>query len=975
MNNSLPESTGRNGDVTEPAPTGDAGRWNEERYRTLFDLGPVAVYSCDASGVIQEFNRRAVELWGCEPAPGDTDKRFCGSFKLFRPDGRFMPHEQCPMADVVAGRLSEACDAEVLIERPDGSRVTVVVNIRPVTNERGDVIGAINCFYDITSRKETEEALRQSLEDVTRMQHVSTRLLQAGDSSLLLHDILDAAIGITGADMGNIQLLEGDLLRIAAQRGFDLSFLEFFDVVHGDLAACGTALRRGERVIVEDVVNDPIFAGTPALEVMVAAGARAVQSTPLVSRSGRVLGMFSTHYRRAPARPSERALRLLDILSRQAADLIEHKQGEEALRTSKAELERVINQTPFMLTRCSRDLRYQFVSQTYAEMLGREAADIAGKSIVEIIGQEGLETIRPHIETVLQGTRVQFECDMPYQAAGTRSLRVVYTPDTDAQGRVHGWIASILDVSERKQVEDARALLAGIVDSSDDAIISKNLNGIITSWNEGAERMFGYAAAEAIGQSITMIIPTERRHEETEILRRLSQGQAIKVETQRLTKDGRQLSISLAVSPVRNRQGVVIGASKIARDITARVRADEERARLLASEQAARAQAEEASRAKDEFLATVSHELRTPLNAILGWAAMLEQTAKPDARALKGLQSIHRNTRTLAQLVDDLLDVSRMISGKMRLDLAPMDVGDVIDAAIEAVLPAASAKDISIHVVVDPAGRTMVGDATRLQQAVWNLLSNAVKFTPTGGRVDVTTRVDSGEIVLAVADSGIGIDATFLPYVFDRFRQADASSTRAQSGLGLGLAIVRHLVELHGGTVRAESDGRDAGTRFVMQLPRRRSPLIARDSRTPGSAAVPAEATEVPRLDGVRVLVVDDDRESCEVMLEALRGYGASPRCAMSAGEAVDAFSEFNPDLVLSDIAMPGRDGYAVLREVRARETIVGHHVPVAAVTAYAHAEDRARAIAAGFDEYLAKPIEPATLARAVAALAAVHNQ
>jgi PAS domain S-box-containing protein len=803
MNNSMPDSTGRNSDVIEPSRADDAVRWNKERYRTLFDLGPVAVYSCDASGVIQEFNHRAVELWGCEPVPGDTDKRFCGSFKLFRPDGSFMPHELCPMADVVTGSLSEARDAEVIIERPDGSRITVVVNIRPVKNERGDVIGAINCFYDITVRKQTEEALR----------------------------------------------------------------------------------------------------------------------------------------------------------------------------SKEAELELVTNQTPFMLTRCSRDLRYRFVSQTYAEMLGRQAADIAGKGIVEIIGQEAFETIRPYVETVLQGTRVEFECDMPYRGVGARSLRVVYIPDTDARGRVRGWIASILDVSERKQAEEVRSLLVSIVDSSDDAIISKNLNGIITSWNAGAERMFGYTAAEAMSQSIDIIIPPERRDEETEILRRLRMGHTIEhVETEGLTKDGRHLSIELTVSPVRNRQGVVIGASTIARDITDRVRADEERARLLASEQAARAQAEEANRGKDQFLATVSHELRTPLNAILGWAAMLEQTAAPDARTFKGLQSIHRNTRTLAQLVDDLLDVSRMISGKMRLDVISMDFGDVIDAAVEAVLPAASAKDINIHVVVDPAGRPMAGDPTRLQQAVWNLLSNAVKFTPEGGRVDVRTRVKNGEIELTVSDSGIGIDATFLPYVFDRFRQADPSSTRAQSGLGLGLAIVRHLVELHGGTVRAESDGRDAGTRFVMQLPRRHPTLTARDARRPLSAAAATAATDMPRLDGVRILIIDDDRESCEMMLEALRAYGAAVRCAMSASEGIEALPDFTPDLVLSDIAMPGRDGYAVLGEVRALEAMLGRRVPVAAVSAYAHADDRERAISAGFDEYFAKPVDPVALASAVAALAGVSN-
>jgi PAS domain S-box-containing protein len=880
------------------------------------------------------------------------------------------------MAEVVAGTLAEARDGEVLIERPDGSRITVIVNIRPFKNEGGDVIGAINCFYDITSRKQNEDALRQSLEDVTRMQQLSTRLIQAGDFSLLLHDILDAAIAITGAQMGNIQLLEGEVLRIAAQRGFDRPFLEFFASVHGEQAACGTALERGERVIVDDVLNSPIFVGTPALEVMVAAGTRAVQSTPLVSRSGRVLGMFSTHYQHAPQQPSDRASRLLDILARQAADLIEHKQGEEALRAKEADLELVINQTPFMLTRCSRDLRYQFVSRTYAEMIGRQPADIAGKTIVEIMGEEGFETIRPYIDTVLNGTRVEFERHVNIKGVGVRSLRVVYTPDTDERGRVQGWIASILDISDRMQIEEARALLASIVESSDDAIISKNLNGIITSWNAGAERVFGYTAAEAVGQSIGIIIPAERQQEEIEIIRRLSQGETIEhFETRRVAKGGRYVPISITVSPVRNRQGVVTGASKIARDITDRLRAEEERARLLASEQAARAQAEEANRAKDEFLATASHELRTPLNAILGWSAMLEQTASLDGRTSKGLQSINRNTRALAQLVDDLLDVSRMIGGKMRLDVAPMDLGDVVDAAVETILPAASAKDISILVAVDPASRSMRGDATRLQQTVWNLLSNAVKFTAAGGRVEVRTRLDDGQIELTVTDSGIGIDATFLPYVFDRFRQADASSTRAQGGLGLGLAIVRHLVELHGGSVRAESDGRDAGTRFVVRLPRSYMPLTARDPRRPANVSATPAATDAPHFDGLRILIVDDDRESCEMMLEALRRCGASVQCALSATEATAALLEFRPDLVLSDIAMPGRDGYAVLSEVRQVETALGRRVPVAAVSAYAHEEDRQRAIAAGFDQYLAKPVDPAALTSTVKALLAIGNR
>jgi CheY-like chemotaxis protein/two-component sensor histidine kinase len=313
-----------------------------------------------------------------------------------------------------------------------------------------------------------------------------------------------------------------------------------------------------------------------------------------------------------------------------------------------------------------------------------------------------------------------------------------------------------------------------------------------------------------------------------------------------------------------------------------------------------------------------------------------------------------------------------MISGKMRLEMAATDLGEIIEAAVEAITPAASAKDISIHVELDPAARAITADSTRLQQVAWNLLSNAVKFTPARGRVDVSVRRHESEIELTVADTGTGIDPTFLPYVFDRFRQADASPTRAHGGLGLGLAIVRHLVELHGGTVRAESAGRGAGAQFTIRVPARSLVTSGGDDVPPRSSAVVAAAAVASvglRIDGCRVLVVDDDRESCEVILEALRGNGASVLATMSANEAIEALRDFQPHVVFSDIAMPGRDGYAVLAGVRAIELELGRRVPVAAITAYARTEDRERAIAAGFDEYLVKPVEPTVLASVVATL------
>ena len=519
---------------------------------------------------------------------------------------------------------------------------------------------------------------------------------------------------------------------------------------------------------------------------------------------------------------------------------------------------------------------------------------------------------------------------------------------------------------ERREIELSQARLAAIVDSSDDVIISKTLDGVITTWNRAAERLFGWTEAEAIGQHITLIIPPERWAEEDEVLARLRRGERVDhFETIRVAKDGQLRSVSITVSPVRDPDGRIVGASKIARDISERRRLEEERAIMLAREQEAREEAEALNRTKDQLLATVSHELRTPLNAIFGWAHMIQTAGSDEALRARATGAILRSASAQARLVEDLLDFSRIISGRMRLDFEATDLNAVIEAALETVRPAASAKEIALVSSLDNSLGTMMGAPDRLQQVVWNLVMNAVKFTPQGGRVDVSVQRGSRTVDIVVKDTGQGMTPDLLPHVFEAFRQGDSSTTRAHGGLGLGLALVRQLVELHGGRVHAESAGKDCGSTFTVTLPfatSRRTPQELADD--PGTVD---ESGRQPRLNGVRVLIVDDDPESLDVSAMVLRVAGAEVRTAAGPFGAYEVIRTWQPTVVLTDLAMPGEDGFMLFRAMRTTFVERGVKVPIVAFTAYGTTENRTRALQAGFDLYLTKPIDPRRLTSAVA--------
>ncbi len=791
-------------------------------------------------------------------------------------------------------------------------------------------------------------------------------------------------------------------------------------------------------------------------------------------------------------------------------------QKEREARASLGELIRerellqtIIDTVPAMITMSTPDKGIVRVNREFERVIGWNSDEVAGLSILEQCypDPQYCDVVRKFMESDQEGwmdirmrTRDNLELDTTWS-----NIRLSDKTQVSVG----------IDITARKIGERARTLLAGIVESSDDAIVSKDLNGIITSWNQAAETVFGYKAEEVIGQAITILLPPDRLNEEPEILGQIREDKRIShVETVRRRKDGKLIDVSLSISPIKDEQGKVVGASKIARDITsrkiqerelerranqqqelyrlvdranqskslndlyetainslmgavdcdrasvllfdasgvmrfrswrglsedyrkatdghspwqpdernaepiaiddltladldehlreviategisalafiplvnqgrllgkfmvyynqphaftreemqlaqtiatqvafaiARKRAEAERERLLDREYAARHLAEGASQLKDQFLATLSHELRNPLNVIVGYADILARSAEAQQSALvqKASDVIHRNALAQARLVSDLLDLSRLQNRKLSINRAPVSLPEIMSDAMETVRQDAMAKNISLHLSVPAEPLILHADATRVEQIAWNLLNNAVRFTPEGGEVRLELLRNNSEASFSVTDTGEGVDPNFLPHVFDMFRQADASTSRRHGGMGIGLALVRELVELHGGRVNVESRGLGQGARFSVTLPLDSEP----------HHEIPEPAKEfIGSLSGVRVLVVDDSVETIEMLAKLLEMDGAEVTIAASGEEALKVVEEKTFDLLISDISMPAMDGYELLRKLRANPRTQG--LPAIALTGFGQSEDIARAEMEGFRAHLTKPLD-----------------
>ncbi len=785
----------------------------------------------------------------------------------------------------------------------------------------------------------------------------------------------------------------------------------------------------------------------------------------------------------------------------------------------------------------SKDLNSTIQSWNRAaeRIFGYTAEEAIGRSIRMIIPADRQDEEDAVMARIRKGESVShFETIRVRKDGSLVPISLTVSPVHNDRGVVIGASKIARDLSDRIGAERAARRLKAVVESSDDAIITKSLDSIITSWNRAAERMFGYTAEEAIGRSIRMIIPDDRQGEEDTVLTRIHAGQSVDhFETIRLRKDGAPVTISLSVSPILDDHGKVVGASKIARDIT-------ERARLLAAaqEQAditrqlgevgaavassldqnaivqqvtdlatslTRAEfgaffynvadaksgesymlytlsgapreafakfpqpratavfaptfhgdgvvrlddvtqdprygknppyhgmpeghlpvrsylavpvkaasgevlgglffghsrvgvfteqherlatgiaawaslalenarlyivAREADRLKDEFLAVLSHELRTPLNAILGYARLLRGGILTAEKAERGLETLERNAQSLTQIVEDVLDVSRIVSGKIRLDVQPVELPLVIHNAVATVQPAADARGVRVQTIVDPRVGPVSGDPDRLQQVVWNLLSNAVKFTPKLGRVQVRLERINSHVELIVSDTGAGIKPEFLPYVFERFRQGDAGTTRKTGGLGLGLSIVRHIIEMHGGTVEAMSQGENRGATFCVRLPLMIvQPEEFTEPREHPRTERPARLTGLGNLTGVRVLAIDDDEDALSLLRVVLETAGADVTTLSSAAAGLERIETIRPDAVIVDLGMPGMDGFEFITRLRAGSDPQIRDVPAAALTAFARSDDRTKALRSGFEMHLAKPVDPAELVASVTTL------
>lgn len=664
-----------------------------------------------------------------------------------------------------------------------------------------------------------------------------------------------------------------------------------------------------------------------------------------------------------------------------AVDVTRSESGQKASRQQDRELRIIKQASPVFVAQCDPNYRIVAVNKVFADQFGFGPQEAIGELVPEIIGEAAFSQLRGYIDAALSGKAQEHELKLPFRDGEFHYLHIMYVPQYDASGRVHDLIVAASDLTQMRRTEEQLHRRENdfktLVENSPDGIsrIDRNMRHIYV--NPAIETVTGLHAADYLGKTKAELgLPSHLVADWDSACRAAFESGVEQQFTFEFSSGADTRYFCARVIPEADRDGRIDSVLGISYDISERTRMEKEHQHLLTRERSARIQAETAAKARDEFLAIVSHELRAPLNGVQSWAHILENYVKDATSsplAQRALNGIRIGVAQQVRLIEDLLDVTRMMSGKLRLVKHPFTLLPVIQAAVESVREMAAAKHIGITCTYQISSEQIDGDSDRVQQAVWNLLSNAIKFTPQDGNVWLTAAMANNHISITVRDDGVGISREFLPHLFDRFSQQDTSSTRGHSGLGLGLFLVRHLIELHGGSVAAESSGEGKGATFSIFLPlynKQQKYTVVSNETLPGESD-PA----LPSLEGLRVLLVDDQEEARESLAILLATAGASVFPAASSRDAFAWLSGIDPDqlpdILVCDIAMPVEDGYSVLRKIRSWETEKGitplRRLPALALTAFTQREDRIKALTAGFQMHMTKPVAPEELIVVVA--------
>ncbi len=758
---------------------------------------------------------------------------------------------------------------------------------------------------------------------------------------LLLEDsVLDAELIQAQLQEGGIH---GELVRVETQLAFvDALEQESFDLILADYAL-------------------PSFDGVSALEI-------SQQHCPMIpfifvsATLGEELAIDMLKQGATDYVLKQRLRRLVPAVQRafrEAQERLEREQAEAALHRREQEFRALVENAPDIIARFDRQFRHIYINPAITKFTGLAPEAYLGKTNAELGSPPELAAVWHQAMEEVFETHAARQLDFSFPvAAETKFFHSRLVPEFNVAGEVESVLCITRDVTETKQAEQAlqenEARIRRFIESNMVGMGFWKIDGRITVANDAFLEMVGYSRVDLERGELNWrkMTPVKYRSLDSAAdVEAFTRSLSAPFEKELVRKDGSLVPVIIGA----HFDGVSEGGF-FALDLSDRKQMEE----------ALQQQAEELSRAnriKDEFLAILSHELRSPLNAILGWTRLLRSQRLDEEKTANALEIIERNAKLQTQLIEDLLDVSRILRGKLSLGLVPISLASVVNAAIDTVRLAAEAKSIQVEVSTGAAPFQVLGDPNRLQQVLWNLLSNSVKFTQEGGQVAVHLQQSNAHVQIRVQDTGKGISPEFLPHIFDYFRQADASITRSHGGLGLGLAIARHLIELHGGTIQAESLGEGEGSTFIVTLP-----LLKTDPEDSPDVS-PFTDSDNSILQGLHILIVDDEVDTREIFAFILKHHGAKVTSVGSVREALASFTQAKPDLLVSDIGMPQEDGYALIRQVRAAEVESAHPTPAIALTAYATAEDQNRALAAGFHLHLAKPIEPANLLTAIASL------